>query len=172
MRGSGLCSALFILVGCSDDPIKHLPDGPPAIDAPIGAPDAPSAAVTVTTLARCCTELPGTPQAAVPVAVIQPDGSLGEMAVTGADGKVTFHDVRSGATITAFYPENATFETTYVTMAGVKPGDDLTFGDHYYQPPLTTGTPGTATLSYPAFANAVHYQMYTTCGFFTSDTLS
>jgi len=165
MRLGGLSSSLFALVGCGDDPVNRLPDAPPSIDGGVdGAIDAaPPPATVVTTLVRCCEQPAGTPQAKVPVVVLGPDGALAQMSMTGVDGKVTFQNVAPGSAITAFYPETANFNNTYVTVAAVQPGDQLTFGDNYYDDDNPAGVDGTTRITYPAAAQATSYYGDTLC---------
>jgi hypothetical protein len=169
-RFTAVASSLFaVAAGCGDDghfiPPDAGDDAPPMVDA------RPSGAVTVTTMVRCCTVTPGTPQAGVTVAVAQPDGTLGETGVTDAAGQVSFANVQLGASITAIYPEDAYGTTDISTIAGVKPGDTLTFGENYYQPDIADAAPtGSVTFNYPH--SYYYYQVYGPCSVVGSHSAS
>jgi hypothetical protein len=133
-------------------------DGGVTIDAtPVGD-------VTVTTYSRCCTDPAGTPVADIQVVSIQPDGSAGPSGTTDASGKVTLSGVLQGASITAIYPTGDGYHL--VTTLGVRPGDDLVYGEQYIAD-LSPGTGGSLTLDLPAYAGAAHYYVFTPCGSFT-----
>lgn len=162
LLASGL-SGLLALVGCGDDGAARIPDAPPLPDGPDVIPSGP---VNVTTLARCCIVTPLTPQAGVVVVAVQPDGSVGDSGTSDAEGKVTLDDVQEGATIAALYPEDADNRTQLSTIGGVKPGDELTFGDNYFRPDAMGTSPGGVTLQVPALPGLSSYEVLSPCGYF------
>ncbi|MDX2089043.1 MAG: hypothetical protein SFX73_14395 [Kofleriaceae bacterium] len=164
-RFAAVASSLFaVAAGCGDDGGFVPPDAPPTIDDAPMVDARPSGPVTVTTKVRCCTLTPGTVQAGVTVAVVQPDGTLGETGVSDAAGQVSFTNVQLGASITAIYPEDADANTDISTIVGVKPGDSLTFGENYYQPqPAGQGSKSSVTVTWPDTYN--YYQVWAgACG--------
>ncbi|MGE3769230.1 MAG: hypothetical protein AB7L94_43660, partial [Kofleriaceae bacterium] len=163
-RFASIASGLFACVaGCGDDGgARKLPDAPPPEDGP--APDMlASGTVNVTTMVRCCDVAANTPQANVLVVAVNSDGNVAGTAMTDAQGKASL-SIREGATVTAIYPEDANQETIAVSYVGVKPDDDLTFGDNYYTTPTTiTGTAGQMTLNWTAATNATQYRVFHPC---------
>lgn len=162
-RFSTIAAGLFTcLAACGDDGNNQLADAPVAPDAQA---DAAVATGTVNILAtvRCCDLAPMTPQAGVVVVAVQPDGTVGTPATTDAEGKAVV-EIVEGAAVTAVYPEDTNNERQVTTIVGVKPGDSLTFGDNYYQPPITGGTSGQIDASWDPVAGATYYYTYTPCG--------
>lgn len=154
-RFRGLATGLFLLTGCGDDAVHHLPDGPPGADAAPGV-DAPPAAgsITVTTLARRTDGVaPGAPIANAKVVVLDTDLSAGPTGMTGADGKATLDGVKPGSIVTAIYPANDTgggnTQINQVTVVDVGPGANLVFGDHYFTAPNASGTETAVTVTWP-----------------------
>jgi hypothetical protein len=132
-----------------------------------------SGTVNITTKARCCTVAANTPEPNILVVGINTDGSV-VTATTGADGTAQLM-LREGASVTAVYPEDAEHENDIRTYVGVKPDDNLTFGDAYYtvQPPA--GLDGQMTVNWEAAPNAVRYYLYSPCtsnGYVTGLTTS
>jgi len=163
-RFSGVAAILFAsAMGCGktqtfvDGSVldSNIADAGVTIDA------TPSGDVTVTTYSRCCTDPAGTPVADIDVVSVQPDGSAGPTGKTDATGKVTLSGVLQGAAITVIYPTADGYQL--VTTLGVKPGDDLVYGEQYLQT-LPAGTGGTMTVNIPAQAGATSYYVYTPCG--------
>ncbi len=161
-RFASIASGLFACVtGCGDDGVHHLPDAPAADDAGIDAPVAGT--VNITTNVRCCDLAPGTAQAGVRVIVTGRNNAVGATAMTDAQGKASVA-VHAGDSVTAVYPEDVpNLRTRLTTIAGVKPGDNLTFGDAYWVPPAT-GVDGQLNVSWPAVTGANYYEVYTPCG--------
>lgn len=163
MRSSGIVAAglLFViaLAACGEDkPFADAAVGSDAdeIDAAELIPDAlPAGQVTVTTHSRCCVTLPG-PLAGVDVFVVGPDGTIGDTAVTGADGTAVV-DVVTGDSVTAAYPRSNGADLA--TVVGVEPGDSLTFGDKFRLP---DGLAVTTTFSWPAAGST--YRLFAPCG--------
>lgn len=150
------------VAGCGDDgDARHLPDAPVADDA-AAIDAAPIGNVTVTAHVRCCDVAPTTPQAGVLVVVVQADGTAGETGTTDALGKVTLANVRAGATVTAVYPDDGDQGRHVTMMAGVKPGDDLTFGQDYYEP-TASGADGQIDASWTAVTDAAYYYVFAPC---------
>lgn len=122
-----------------------------------------SGVVNVTTMVRCCDVAANTPQAGVLVVAVNADGMLAGTATTDAQGQATL-TIAEGAYVTAIYPEDVNNENYIVTYAGVKPNDNLTFGDGYYTPNQTiNGTAGNLTLNWSAVTGATQYQVYHPC---------
>ena len=161
-RFAVLSSGLFALIaGCGDDGAARPADAPPPPD---GDPDAPTIGdVTVMAHARCCNLPPLTPEEGVIVAVVQPDGTLGETATTDASGVATLTGVHTGATVAALYPENVDYQTYLTTFSGVKPGDRLTVGHNYYAP-SAAGTEGAITVEVPSLSGYQYLNIFAPCG--------
>jgi hypothetical protein len=122
-----------------------------------------SGTVNVTTMARCCTVAPNTPEPGIVVVAINPDGSLAGTATTGADGKASL-TVSEGASVTAIYPEDDDHQNDIRTYVGVKPDDNLTFGDAYYDVQQTgLGLDGQMTVNWTAVTGAERYRVHTAC---------
>lgn len=171
-RFAGVASVLFTCaVGCGSDerftdagvaPDSERADADTTPDPDAGPPDAgPPTTVHVTTYAYCCDDAPGTPAPGVSVFVIAPDGSAGDAGVTDAAGELTLDDVAPGSSVTAIYDLASTEQK--VTFVAVEPGDDLTFGERYYQADAG-GADGTMTVTYPAIANPTGYSVVHRCG--------
>jgi hypothetical protein len=162
-RFASIASGLFACVtGCGDDGVHHLADAPPPDDTGIDAPA--SGTANITTNVRCCTVVAGTPQAGVRIVVVRRDHSVGAMAMTDAQGKASVA-VQTGDSVTAIYPEDADDSTDLTTILGVKPGDNLTFGEANYVVGAA-GTTGQINLSWPPVANAYYHYIYTPCGYY------
>lgn len=164
-RFAAIASGLFACVtGCGDDGVHKLPDAPlPPDDSAIDAPA--SGTANITTNVRCCAVPAGTPQAGVNIVVIHADHTLGATATSDAQGKASVA-VRLGDSVHAIYPEDADL-TELATFVGVKPGDNLTFGEGYYQAPLS-GVAGQINVSWPAFTGAIYYYVFSPCGSYYS----
>lgn len=170
-RFTTLVSGLFACVtGCGDDGVHHLADAPVAPDAGIDA--IATGTANVTAKIRCCAAPAGGPQEGVRVVVVHRDHTVGATAVTDASGKASVA-VQTGDAVTAVYPEDTVSNTTKIaTFVGVKPGDNLTFGDAFdYAAPML-GTPGQLNVSWPAMAGAGYYYVFTPCGQFYGDGAS
>ncbi len=163
-RFASVATGLFACVtGCGDDGgARKLPDAPLVEDGP--APDMlASGTVNVTTMVRCCDVAANTPQANVLVVAGNVDGQIASTATTDAQGQATL-TIREGATVTAIYPEDANQETIAVSYVGVKPDDNLTYGDGYYTLSQTiTGVDGQLVLNWPAVTGATQYRVYHPC---------
>jgi len=123
-----------------------------------------SGVVNITTVVRYGDAAPDTPKGNILVVGVNADGTLAGTATTDAAGKATL-TIREGATVTAIYPEDAFIDNTITSYVGVKPNDNLTFGDHYFTPPTTiAGTAGLMTVNWPAFIGATQYLVYSPCG--------
>ena len=133
--------------------------------------DAPAmGSVNITAYTRSYEGLaPGTPKAGVIVVAVQPTGLVGGTATTDAAGKATLSGVIEGATVTAVYPEDTDNRSTrIVSYVGVKPDDQLTVGDKYFENgPATTGTDGqlNVTIAPPpaALGTVAYYRLYNPC---------
>jgi len=162
-RFAGVASVLFACAGCGK--VHDLTDASNGIDAK--SVDANTTAdattdVVVTTYSRQASgHKNGTLEAGISVISVQPNGSLGPTGTTDANGQAILTGVQAGATVTAIYPSTGSFKI--VTMAGVKPGDHLTFGERYTDDPGTGGT-GTLTINFTPPPNAVNYDVYWKCG--------
>jgi hypothetical protein len=164
-RCRGVASALFVCAACGK---THT-----LADAPTGDSNTADAAsqidattsVTVTTYSRQGVHPSGTLEADIPVVTVQPNGSLGPVGMTGADGTVTLTGVEAGAGISAIYPvpNGAATDRVTVTMLGVKPGDHLVFGERFADTPGPADA-GTLTIDFPAVTNATSYEAYWSCG--------
>ncbi len=169
MRLAYLCSCLLILAACGKDEVftdasvgdDVLDDADTSIDAE-PAPDAiPGGTVHVTTFGRNGS-LPGAVVANVEVLVYGLDGTMRDRDQTDANGEATL-DVLSGDTVTAIYDLIAEQDVVLTTYVGVKPGDDLRFGD-FPNTPGTGATTGTMTLTWPALTGATSVTLVTDCG--------
>jgi len=165
-RFQGVAASLFAcacVAGCGKT--TALVDGAVAADSNTAdgnttADATPSGDVTVTTYSRCCTEKWKTLEPDIQVVSIQPNGSPGPKGTTDATGKTTLSGVLQGASVTAAYPlDGGGYQL--VTMAGVKPGDNLVFGDIYS--PSATGGTGAVTINFPAVAAATTIYAYYAC---------
>lgn len=167
-RFAAIASGLFACVtGCGDDGVHKLPDAPlPPDDSAIDAPA--SGTANITTNVRCCEVAPGTPQAGVAIAVVHADHTLGATATSDAQGKASVA-VRTGDSVFAIYPEGINSTTEISTFVGVKPGDNLTFGEGYWQPP-GNGVSGQLNVSWPAFTGASYYSVFSPCGVYNSSS--
>lgn len=163
-RFASIASGLFACVtGCGDDGgARKLPDAPLVEDGL--TPDMiASGSVNITTMSRCCDVAANTPVANVLVVAVNADGSLAGTAMTDAQGKASL-DIREGATVTAVYPEDVDNETVITSYVGVKPNDELTFGDAYFEvDQAVTGADGQMTINWPMVTNATSYVVYTPC---------
>lgn len=164
-RFASLASGLFACVaGCGDDGgARKLPDAPVLDDAP--PPDMLAAGtVNITTMSRCCTVAPNTPQPGILVVAVDADGTVAGTATTDADGKASL-SIKEGATVTAIYPEDNEHDTDVHTYVGVKPDDNLTFGDGYYavNTLVPEGSNGSMTINWTAQTGATGYQIHTPC---------
>lgn len=169
MRLAYLCSCLLVLAACGKDEVftdaavgdDVLDDADTSIDAE-PAPDAiPDGTVHVTTFGRNGSA-PGAVVANVEVLVYGLDGTLRDRDQTDTNGEATL-DVLSGDTVTAIYDLIADQDVVLTTYVGVKPGDDLRFGD-FPQPAGTGATTGTMTLTWPALTGANTVILVTDCG--------
>jgi hypothetical protein len=120
----------------------------------------PAGDVTVTTYSRCCDDKWKTPKADIQVVSIQPDGSPGPTGMTDANGTATLSGVKQGASVTVAYPLTGGGYQLVTTM-GVKPGDNLVYGDIYN--PNATGGTGNITINFPAIAAAANIYAYYAC---------
>jgi hypothetical protein len=144
--------------GCGDG-------GGQARDAgePDASPDATAiGAVGVTTLVRCCGGAPGQGQPDVEVMSHDADGALRDRAQSDAAGTATV-EVEDGGSVSVIYREGQRPVRTIVTIAGVAPGDQLTFGDTF-RPPFANVEIGQMTVSWPEVAGAASYAVYSVCG--------
>jgi|GEM_PF-2979856 len=165
------------LAACEDggdngsQPPLNLPP-PSGFDAAAPAPpdasipeDAPATTkVNVTAVSRHYEPLESqAPRAGVSVYAISTAGALVGTVTTGADGKASV-ELPTGGSVTAVYPKGTqSNRVTVVTYMGVKPGDNLTFGDHDTQHMATPGTEGQLTVQWPAVANATSYEVLSPC---------
>jgi hypothetical protein len=157
MRQAAILVGL-VTAGCGNDPVHHLPDGPPAIDgsAPIDAAPSP-VTLTVTNA--------GAPVAGVHVWFQEHDSTLVSSTMTDATG-VASAIVLPGAFVTALdpFPQAApslivaTGSDDLRTFAGVKPGDHLVLD----QP--ANGMSITFTVTGPIDPGATTYTLFSSCG--------
>jgi len=160
-RFASIASGLFACVaGCGDDGVHKLADAPLPPDDAIDAPA--SGTANITTNVRCCAVAAGTPQAGVQIVVIHGDRTVGATATTDAQGKATV-TVSAGDSVHAIYPEDTVNLTRELaTYVGVKPGDNLTFGEASFTPDAA-GVSGQINVSWPAVTGAHHYQVFSPC---------
>ncbi len=162
LRTGGVSTALFICVAACGD-VTAFTDAAPGADAAqadaITVDAVPTGQVTVTTRARCCDLPPDSLVAGVPVLVISADGSVGDSGQTNAQGTITL-DIDEGDTVTAVYTTTDGFDL--VTVVGVKPGDQLNFGEAFTAP--SQGVDGQMTATWPVVAGTYYYLINTPCG--------
>ncbi|MCA9675306.1 MAG: hypothetical protein KC464_09750 [Myxococcales bacterium] len=133
-----------------------------ASTAPDAAPDAvQQGSVSVTTLTRCCNDMPDQPKPGVDVFVTGPDGAPGDRGQSNAAGQLTL-DVTAGDSVTGLYLM-APNGNELITYMGVKPGDSFTFGEKFS---TAQGNPiGDFTVSWPNLgANINSYSIRYPCG--------
>src|SRR5438477_610598 len=116
---------ILLVAACGGDPVHHIPDAPPPIDA---APDAPpvSGPVTLTVISN------GVPQQNVRVLFENADNSLVASTTTDANGTASA-TMTAGGSVTAIDPYTTTQPlplgvpppAELRTYVGVKPGDKL-----------------------------------------------
>ncbi len=168
---ASISTCLFAFVtGCGDDGgVNKLPDAPLAPDGP--TPDSiPSGTVNVTTMAPCCDVAANTPEPNIVVISLSAEGTLVATATTGADGKASI-EVREGGSVSAVYPEDETHNNRLQTFVGVKPNDNLTFGEGYFTPNVS-GANGNMTVNWPAFPNTMEYRVANACMSSSSSSLT
>jgi hypothetical protein len=166
-RFQGVAASLFACAcaaGCGE--VHTLSDAPPgdgnaAADA--NTTQDAAVAVTVTTYSRSDgsaanhTRVPN-----VPIYVVQPGGALGPVTQTDGTGTVSILGVEAGASITAVYTlAGGGFKI--VTTLGVKPGDNLIYGD-LYRTSHSSITPVTMTAAFPAVTGATQFTVQHPCG--------
>lgn len=139
-------------------------DAPPPPED--GAPDMPPGVTTVNVTAYNRAYEPGpakTPREGVTVVAIATSGTVTDTKATGADGKATV-SLPDGGSVTVVYPEDARQRNWATTYIGVKPGDNLTFGDVYNQYDSgNNNNLGAMTVTWPAVTNATGYRLYAPC---------
>ena len=168
-RSGGLLVALVACGGGGSAPRDAEPTTIDGAAADAAAPDAPDPdaspnAVSVTTMARCCDGVTGTPVEGVTVLV--GDATT----TTDADGHATVA-VEPGDSVTVVYPTNGDLLTSLVTVHGVEAGDDLRFGEHFGEHGDTIAT---ATVTWPAQTGQTSYVVNDGCSrrFPTADATS
>lgn len=139
--------SVFLCVGCGSVSNGQLADAP--------APDTVTrGTVHVTVLDPGGT---GAPAVGANVVFVDPDGTLVKRVATDSAGKADA-DVLPGASVTSIALINTTYQIQ--TILVVQPGDNLVLG-------TKSGdftTTGMFTVSYPAAAGAVGYQIANPCG--------
>ena len=165
-RFQGVAASLFACAcaaGCGKT--TQLADAPTGDSNNADANTTPDAmlAVTVTTYSRSDGSAPNhTLVANVPVYVVSPAGAIAQMNPTNAQGTVSFLGVEPGSSVTAVYTL-AGGGYKIVTTLGVKPGDNLVYGDAY---PSTHGqltTPLTMSATFPTVTGATQYYVRHAC---------
>ncbi len=137
--------------GDDDDDV----DAATAIDATSVGP------INVTTLTRCCTDIPNAPKPGVRVIITNPDGSVGATGTTDNAGEITL-EVIAGSSVTAVYVNPSGNGTNQlVTYADVAPGESYTFGQQFS---TTSTTLGTMTVSWANLPAATGYRVHYPCG--------
>jgi len=140
---------VLLSVGCGSVKDSHL------ADAPVTGADATTrGTVHVTVLDPGGT---GAPAVGANVVFLDPDGTLVKRAATDTAGKASA-DLLPGASVTSIALVNTT--TQLQTVLGVKPGDDIVLGSKS----ADSAASGTFTVTYPAFAGAVGYEIAHPCG--------
>jgi hypothetical protein len=158
MKASFVLAGLAV-VGCGEV-TNHLADAPPEIDAAVDAAVAP---VNVTSLTLIGDGLPDTN-----VIVIFADdvGTLIADGAPDASGKISAV-MPNGGTVTVLrtlVDNSTTLQGTMVSITGVKPGDDLTFGLHAIPNNTTGGGQNTMTVNFTPVPNAGAQTFSTKCG--------
>ena len=141
---------LVLLAACGDDGVHHLPDAPAAPDAAVDGATTGPVSLTIT--------LDGQPVAAHDVYFQTASGALVAKVPTNAQGIATaMMDV--GGYVTTVDPFAGKLSAEDIrTFAGVKPGDQLKLRG-------STGTGFiTITFTAPTDANAIEYQVFSSCG--------
>lgn len=142
----------MVLAACGEvEKNGNLPDAGPVQDAP---PTNARGSIQVTVLDPSAT---GAPAIGATVVFRDPDGTLVKKASTDAAGKASA-EVLPGANVTAIVLANQTYQLQ--TVLAVKPGDDIVIGNKGQD---TTALAQVA-VAYPAFANAVYYDVAGPCG--------
>jgi hypothetical protein len=152
---------ITILAAAACGKTEKFTDGGDDDSATVDATTAPDAPATgeLTVFARTRNNQASLDQAGVEVFVVGPDLTIGDRAVTDSSGRATL-TVTGGDSVTAVYPP--VFSEHYITtVAGVAPGDTLTFGD---PDPFDYTQTAPMTFNWPAIANAYLYEVYTSCG--------
>ncbi len=153
-----LCS-LALAWGCGSVKTGDLPDGGGGGGG--GADASMLGTATVTTK----THTPGfgaagATQANVPVISLLPNGEMADMKLSDANGNATVN-VYPGGSVTAVYAHKAPDQgTDFATYFGVKPSDELTFGQAFVDSTVV----GTMTLSWTAVVGASYYLVGYPCG--------
>lgn len=124
--------------------------------------------VNVTTLVRYGEVAARTPKAGILVVAINADGQVAGTATTDAQGKASL-TIREGASVSAIYPQDNYNDNLVTTYVGVKPNDNLTFGDGYFDQQVANPVTGTGqlTIDWTAFSGAAkggNFYVTTPCG--------
>lgn len=163
-RFQGVAASIFACACASGCGKTHtLADAPTGDSNTTDANTTPDAAlaVTVTTYSRNDGTAPNhTLVANVPVYVVGPTGTFGQTGMTNAQGTISFQGVEPGSSITAVYSNANGYKI--VTTLGVKPGDNLVYGD-VYQDQHGSITQDTMTLTFPPVTNATQYEVRHPC---------
>jgi len=115
----------------------------------------------------------GAPAPNIPVVFIDPDGTVVADIVSDADGRATAN-VLPGASVSAVYQQLSTTTVVmttnirylFVSVLGVKPGDDLPIG--FTDRDFTNS--GTFNVTFQPFTGATTYDIFTPCGLTSSTT--
>lgn len=166
-----LVSCLFLACGAVNDSSNKTIDAAPGVDTP-SVPDASlgpdadlSGEATVTTKAAVTGQTLNTPIADVNLISLLPNGAPHATGKTDATGSATIK-VYPGGTVTAVYRHTGTdMGADLFTFVGVKPGDNLEFGQRSLPPIGTSMNLGSQTYSWPASLNAAvtTYRVQTSC---------
>jgi hypothetical protein len=161
MRITTSISACLLLAACGEvhsfTDAGSSPDDAEALDATaVGT-------VNVTALAKCCTNA-RQPVADVEIVSIDADGSPRDRVQTDAAGEATV-DVLAGGSVTAVYPLDASSGQRYLaTFGAVDPGDELTFGDDFWEG--TGATMSSMRVTWPSgVPNISYWYVYYDCGY-------
>jgi hypothetical protein len=131
------------------------------VDADTTVDAATEGTINVTTMTRCCTDIPGQPEPGVRVVVTNPDGTPGDSGVTSSAGEIEL-DVTVGASVTAIYENpSGNGANQLITYTDIEPGDSFTFGEQFE---ATSTELGTMNVSLPSLANVDHYRVHYPCG--------
>jgi hypothetical protein len=175
-RFQGIAASIFAcacVAGCGKtNTLGDAPSGDSNTTDANTTPDA-ALAVTVTTYSRSnsVTPVPNhTLVADVPVYVVTSAGAIDQMGMTNAQGTISFLGVAPGSSVTAVYTVSGGYKI--VTTVGVKPGDNLVYGDVYRTQPGTIATPGTMNITFPTVANATQYEVHHPCNYSDSGAAS
>jgi hypothetical protein len=143
-----LALTVVLGAGCGSVGNGHLPDAPPAPDAPARG------TVHVTVLDPGGT---GAPAVGANVVFIDPGGTLVKRVATDSAGKADA-EVLPGASVTSVARINNTYQLQ--TIVAVKPGDDLVLGTRSQD----FTSLGTFTVNYPPLGTPASYQVAGPCG--------